>query len=368
MHTFHLLCGECTITLEDVQLQLGLPVDGYVVIGSTQSTDWGAACYELLGAILDNINGGWIEMDWLRDTFPEPDNDSTELERIRYARAYILEIIGGYLMPDLSQNPVHLIWLLKLVDFRAVVEFSWGSTVLATLYRKMYGATRLNKAKIGGCLSLLQSWAWFCFPFLCSRVDHPRTVPLITRWNHSASYVGMPTSLEDIRLLLDQRWEAQEPIIIPELACMPEYMPWFRIHRRPYLPSEDERRRQICIQKERRGPLNPRKRDDNAGLSTVPTQSPSPSTAPTITMPINSAHTVTGPSTSTDDTHITVFLDYASPMVGWNAWPSSSPFPITPSGPPIYRPPSHEESHEAPSRSSSFYQSPSPFGIQTPPP
>ncbi|KAH1064812.1 hypothetical protein J1N35_029799 [Gossypium stocksii] len=28
-------------------------------------------------------------------------------------------------------------------------------------------------------------------------------------WNHSASYVGIPTSLEDIRLLLDQRSEAQ---------------------------------------------------------------------------------------------------------------------------------------------------------------
>ncbi|KAH1114768.1 hypothetical protein J1N35_008146 [Gossypium stocksii] len=27
--------------------------------------------------------------------------------------------------------------------------------------------------------------------------------------NHSASYVGIPTSLEDIRLLLDQRLEAQ---------------------------------------------------------------------------------------------------------------------------------------------------------------
>ncbi|MFQ6626032.1 hypothetical protein Gotur_005853, partial [Gossypium turneri] len=33
-HTFHLLCGERTITLEDVNLQLGLPVDGYAVTGS----------------------------------------------------------------------------------------------------------------------------------------------------------------------------------------------------------------------------------------------------------------------------------------------------------------------------------------------
>ncbi|KAH1031169.1 hypothetical protein J1N35_043343 [Gossypium stocksii] len=29
------------------------------------------------------------------------------------------------------------------------------------------------------------------------------------RWNHLVSYVGIPTALEDIRLLLDQRSEAQ---------------------------------------------------------------------------------------------------------------------------------------------------------------
>ncbi|MBA0865511.1 hypothetical protein Goshw_012863 [Gossypium schwendimanii] len=104
-------------------------------------------------------------MGWLRDTFQEPGNDSTEVERIRYARAYILEMIGGYLMSDLSRNLV-LRWLLKLVDFRAVGEFSWGSVMLATLYREMCGATPPNKAKIEGCLSLLLSWARFRFPFL----------------------------------------------------------------------------------------------------------------------------------------------------------------------------------------------------------
>ncbi|KAK5783936.1 hypothetical protein PVK06_038453 [Gossypium arboreum] len=120
-------------------------------------------------------------MGWLRDTFPEPDNDSTELERIQYAQAYILEMIGGYLMLDLSRILVHLRWLLKLVDFRAAGEFSWASVVLATLYKEMYEATRPNKAKIGGCLSLLQSWARFRFLFLRHRVDHPYTFSLITR-------------------------------------------------------------------------------------------------------------------------------------------------------------------------------------------
>ncbi|MFQ6651611.1 hypothetical protein Gotur_023869, partial [Gossypium turneri] len=115
-HTFHLPCGECTITLEDVNLQLGLPVDGYAVTGSVQSGDWGA-------------------------------------------------IIGGYLMPDLSQNLVHLRWLLKLVDFRAAGELSWGSAVLAILYREMCGATRPSKAKIRGCLSLLSHGHGFTFHF-----------------------------------------------------------------------------------------------------------------------------------------------------------------------------------------------------------
>ncbi|KAH1096955.1 hypothetical protein J1N35_013876 [Gossypium stocksii] len=117
-------------------------------------------------------------------------------------------------MLNLSRNLVHLRWLLKLVDFRAAGELSWGSAVLTTLYREMCGATVPNKAKIGGCLSLLQSWARYRLPFLRPRVNHPHTFPLITRWNHSASYIGRPTSLEDIRLLLDQRSEAQA--VIPD--------------------------------------------------------------------------------------------------------------------------------------------------------
>ncbi|MFQ6626645.1 hypothetical protein Gotur_005341 [Gossypium turneri] len=74
--------------------------------------------------------------------------------------------------------------------------------MLAILYREMCGATKTNKAKIGGCLSLLQSWAWFRFLFLRPQVNHSYTFPLIM------SYVGIPTALEEIRLLLDQRSEA----------------------------------------------------------------------------------------------------------------------------------------------------------------
>ncbi|MBA0778367.1 hypothetical protein Gotri_006237, partial [Gossypium trilobum] len=55
-------------------------------------------------------------------------------------------------------------------------------------------------------------------------------------------------------------------------------------------------------------------------------------------------------------------------MPGWNAWFSASSFLITLTQLTIYRLLSQEGSPEAPSRSSPHFQSPSLYGIQTPPP
>ncbi|XP_052484853.1 protein MAINTENANCE OF MERISTEMS-like [Gossypium raimondii] len=107
-HIFHLPCGECTITLEDVQLQLELPVDGSVVTRSVQAADWRDVCAELLGKVSETIFRGRMEISWLRRNFSRLDEDSTEVQREQHARAYILQIIGGILMPDKSRNLVHL--------------------------------------------------------------------------------------------------------------------------------------------------------------------------------------------------------------------------------------------------------------------
>ncbi|MBA0876176.1 hypothetical protein Goshw_014819, partial [Gossypium schwendimanii] len=72
----------------------------------------------------------------------------------------------------------------------------------------------------------------------------------------------------------------REPIIVLELACLPEYMPWFRIHSKPYLLSPEERQWQLRVQRERRDPLNPRRRDGGAGPSMRPRNSPGPLSAP----------------------------------------------------------------------------------------
>ncbi|MBA0877863.1 hypothetical protein Goshw_017630 [Gossypium schwendimanii] len=111
-----------------------------------------------------------------------------------------LRCIRGYLMPNLSRNLVHLRWLLKLVDFRVANEFSWGSVMLATLYWEMCRVTRPSK---------------FYIRFYNYYIDLKYNCMLkiyLIKWNHSASYVRIPTALKDIRLLLDQRSKAQVSI------------------------------------------------------------------------------------------------------------------------------------------------------------
>ncbi|MBA0879229.1 hypothetical protein Goshw_004720 [Gossypium schwendimanii] len=60
----------------------------------------------------------------------------------------------------------------------------------------------------------------------------------------------IPVAPERFKSHYIQMWEdrydyipTREPIIIPELACVLEYMPWFRIHGKPYLLSAEERQR-----------------------------------------------------------------------------------------------------------------------------
>ncbi|MFQ6653361.1 hypothetical protein Gotur_024797 [Gossypium turneri] len=49
-----------------------------------------------------------------------------------------------------------------------------------------------------------------------------------------------------------------EAIIAPELACNPEYMPWFKVRGKPYLLAEVARGRQLHTRRPRQAPRHPR--------------------------------------------------------------------------------------------------------------
>ena len=64
------------------------------------------------------------------------------------------------LMPNTSASLVYFMYLPLLRDLAHVSNFSWGSTVLACLYRALDHGTKFQQDNIGGCMLLLQCWAW----------------------------------------------------------------------------------------------------------------------------------------------------------------------------------------------------------------
>ncbi|KAH1097095.1 hypothetical protein J1N35_014016 [Gossypium stocksii] len=56
-HTFHFSCDECTIILKDEALQLGLPMDGPVITGSTVIPGKAELCRAMLKKVSNKFDG-----------------------------------------------------------------------------------------------------------------------------------------------------------------------------------------------------------------------------------------------------------------------------------------------------------------------
>ncbi|MFQ6652442.1 hypothetical protein Gotur_024307 [Gossypium turneri] len=120
----------------DVRLALGLPIDGSPVTGVSSFTDPAALCYQLLGDSPedDESNFTSLKFTWLKAKFGQLSANATEGELMCAARAYIMHILGGVLMPNTNNNKVHMMYLPLLADLSNVRSYSWGSAVLAVLY------------------------------------------------------------------------------------------------------------------------------------------------------------------------------------------------------------------------------------------
>ncbi|XP_050946586.1 serine/threonine-protein phosphatase 7 long form homolog [Cucumis melo] len=172
-HTFHMPVGECTITLQDVEVLVGLPTDGEPVIGQMHD-DWLHVCQELLGVIPppEQIRGQRLSLTWLGAEFHELANDADEETITRYARAYILQLMGGSIFVDKSTRYVHLMFLPFLANLHHTGQYSWGGACLAWLYRQLCKASKQGVREIAGPLILLQIWAWERFPIVAPQLLH----------------------------------------------------------------------------------------------------------------------------------------------------------------------------------------------------
>ncbi|MFQ6640069.1 hypothetical protein Gotur_014503 [Gossypium turneri] len=236
MHTFHLPCDECTITLEYVIYNCGYP--------------W--------------MGRARIEMAWLQNKFAELAEDSIEEERERYARAYILQIIRGILMPDKSRNLRHC--TERCVRRRNQKNKNWwlpfSSTIMGSVLLSiftfsselpLYIPTRNKCRLLSKCTRRIEC---------CGNSDLDNRFP----WH-----------LRSLMIYIISNYNYQ-----------------FRIHGKSYLYGINARYRHPHTSRPRRDPLN--LRGDEAGPSSTPTQEPTPITSAPMPTPPSVSWTVGHPS------------------------------------------------------------------------
>ena len=174
---FHLLCGEATITLQDMSVLLGLPMDGNPLIGNS-NLDWINMCEQYLGVRPDNNalgEGKTLKLSWLASHFARiQDYDFNEDHLKMFTRAWILRFIGGVLFVDKSSKRVPMRYLQFLQDFEQCSTYAWGAAALSYLYREMCNATDYNVQSIGGYVLLIQLWAWERCPTLAPMIVPPQ--------------------------------------------------------------------------------------------------------------------------------------------------------------------------------------------------
>ncbi|KAH1253721.1 Serine/threonine-protein phosphatase 7 long form [Glycine max] len=210
-HTFHLRCGEATITLQDVSVLLRLHTEGAPLIGQT-NLDWAELCEELLGVRPQeeiNIHDGNVE----------------QLQR--FTRAWIFRFIGGVLFVYKSSIKVSL------------SMYAWGPAVLAYLYREMCSATDYKIKSIGGMCILIQMWAWE----RCTTLAPKRTPPIIEnkplghRWlRRGNQHIGNDDLIVfrrklDIMKRHEFLWEPFTTTVMSMLPpiCLVGSMAWFTV-------------------------------------------------------------------------------------------------------------------------------------------
>ncbi|CAA0839518.1 Aminotransferase-like- plant mobile domain family protein, partial [Striga hermonthica] len=103
------------------------------------------------------IKGQWLNVGPLETECKRPLSDGEEAEVYESrTRALILWCCGSFFFPDQRANGVSLYWLPKLLDMDSIKGYSWGSAVLAFLYRGLCKAFRAGEVWLKGCVQLLQ--------------------------------------------------------------------------------------------------------------------------------------------------------------------------------------------------------------------
>ena len=137
-HAVDLFCGEMTVTLQDVNMILGLPIQGKPVTMKTDTDGWRDKMRSLIGkepGVAGKSAGATYF--WIKTNFsvcpPDHDEDSEVVQQ--YARAYCWYVVSRVLFADSTGDRAPFMWLQLFAGWEH--NFSWATAVLAYLYRQV---------------------------------------------------------------------------------------------------------------------------------------------------------------------------------------------------------------------------------------
>ncbi|XP_020963964.1 serine/threonine-protein phosphatase 7 long form homolog [Arachis ipaensis] len=201
-HTFVLLVGEVIVILKDVAHIFGLPIDGELVSGWTDSNSdfLQRQSIAIFGRkpVVSNSSKSYIKLGWvwhIRDAEPVDTEESIK----RYIRCQIFCFLGSTLFTNKSTAYAHAKYLPLLCDFERIHTYSWGSACLAHLYRELCRASRYDAKEMDDPLNLLFVWAWERLPCIAP-------VPRQT----------LDTNCHEVTATILFEWRPYEGLIIPD--------------------------------------------------------------------------------------------------------------------------------------------------------
>ncbi|XBI10041.1 hypothetical protein VPH35_137437 [Triticum aestivum] len=152
-HSFHLTCGEMTVTLEDFGLITAMPIEGHALTGRVERANW----QQRVIALIDDrppmkgnkTSGVWLK--WLLENRSVCPQDADERTVEQYARAYLWYLLTEVVFPNCSGDCTLWMYLGFLEDWDA--GYSWGSAGLA-----------YYTARVCGFVWALSIWMWERLP------------------------------------------------------------------------------------------------------------------------------------------------------------------------------------------------------------
>ncbi|KAM3311124.1 hypothetical protein ACQJBY_031667 [Aegilops geniculata] len=197
-HSFHLPCGEMTMTLQDMAMISGLPINGQAVTGRVSVGNWRERTANLIGVQPEDPQEGKadtarVRHSWLKlvrgNTNPCP-QDANDVVVQQYARAYLWYVLTKVVFSDATGNSA--LWMFLELLNNWDTQYSWGSAALAYLYRQLDLACRRkgDTSSLSGFVWSLSVWMWERIPV--GRPDFKNPLMANPRGNHDGLHDDDP--------------------------------------------------------------------------------------------------------------------------------------------------------------------------------